>query len=222
MIAAAPRVTWLIDVRGLDHGRLAEAFQHAESVGVNGVYFEIADGSDGSDFGYSPKIIALAKKTCGLGRTVHLRVARPDRHAAAYIDAGAQTVAVPVESGGHLQRTLAAIREAGARPSVAINPGTPLTKLQYVLPFVGAIFVLVAEPGATQIAATTFERIEILKRNVDHQKLRVEIFAAGLKTAEEAHAAIEHGASGIVVGSSNHSDVLERFTAFRQYQPVAP
>ena len=213
MIRSGARVTWLIEARDLDHGRFAESFQEAEGVGASALYFDVYDGRDSSVFGFDPRSVALAKRSCTLDRMVHLRVSRPERHVAAFVEAGAQTVVVPVESRGHLQRTLAVIREAGAGPAIAINPGTPLTKLQYVLPFVDGVFMLSAEPGARDIASSFFERIEILKRNLDHQKSRVKLIAGGLRSAGEVNAALEHGASGILVSGS---DPLDRFREYRQ------
>jgi ribulose-phosphate 3-epimerase len=96
---------------------------------------------------FGPLIVEAVRRATKLPIEAHLMVERPELFVEAFIKAGATLIEVQVESTTSLYRTVQTIRELGARPGVAINPGTPVEDLREILPYVDLVNVMTVEPG---------------------------------------------------------------------------
>lgn len=115
--------------------------------GADGLHFDVMDGNFVPNITFGKDFIAAMRPLTEVPFDVHLMVTNPDLLAEQAIAAGANRVSVHPEAGGHLQRSLARIRELGAQPGVAINPATPLEAIEWVLDEVDYVLVMSVNPG---------------------------------------------------------------------------
>lgn len=179
---------WSASVMCANLGRLEEDFQALEAAGCHELHFDVMDGAFVPALSLGAEFIAAAKACTGLACDVHLMTERPDRHVDAFIEAGCDSLTVHVETCRHAHRTLVQIREAGASPGIAVNPATSLTKLEYLLPYADRALVMTVDPGhpGQKIISGAFERVKILKENIDYRKLKTKIQAEGDMDAKNA------------------------------------
>ena len=130
-----------------DVGRLADQVAEAERAGADRIQVDIMDGHFVPNLTFGPQVVQAVRSATGLPIEAHLMVERPELFIEAFVKAGATLVEVQVESTTSLYRTVQTIRELGARPGVAINPGTPVEELREILPYVDLVNVMTVEPG---------------------------------------------------------------------------
>ncbi|HEY3086008.1 MAG TPA: ribulose-phosphate 3-epimerase [Candidatus Dormibacteraeota bacterium] len=130
-----------------DVGRLAEQVQEAESAGADRIQVDVMDGHFVPNLTFGPLVVEAVRRATGLPIEAHLMVERPELFVEAFVKAGATLIEVQVESTTSLYRTVQTIRELGATPGVAINPGTPVEDLREILPYVDLVNVMTVEPG---------------------------------------------------------------------------
>jgi ribulose-phosphate 3-epimerase len=130
-----------------DFGRLAEEVRAAESAGADWIHCDVMDGHFVPNLTFGPDVVAAVSAATRLPRDVHLMVERPDELIDAFAAAGATSLGVHVEACTHLHRTLQRIRERNLRTCVVLNPATPASNVEPVLPLVDQILVMTVNPG---------------------------------------------------------------------------
>jgi ribulose-phosphate 3-epimerase len=130
-----------------DFGRLAEEVRAAEAAGADLVHVDVMDGRFVPNITVGPLVVEAVRKVTRLPIDAHLMIVEPERYVEAFARAGADIVSVHAEVSPHLHRTLQAIRAAGARPAVALNPSTPLSALDYVLGDCEMVLLMTVNPG---------------------------------------------------------------------------
>ena len=130
-----------------DFGRLAEEVQAAEAAGADLVHLDVMDGRFVPNITVGPLVVEAVRRATRLPIDAHLMIVEPERYVQAFAKAGADIVSVHAEVSPHLHRTLQAIRAAGARPAVALNPSTPLSALEHVLGDCEMVLVMTVNPG---------------------------------------------------------------------------
>src|SRR5207237_3602540 len=125
-------------------------------------------------------------------------------YATKFVEAGADMVSVHVEADAHLQRTLTAIRDAGAKAGIAINPGTPLDDLYECLPYCDFVLLMSVNPGfgGQQFVPTMLDKLRRLRRTIDDRNLDVRIEIDGGIDGDNISSVIEAGAEMIVACSA--------------------
>jgi ribulose-phosphate 3-epimerase len=134
-------------VLSADVGRLTEQVQEAEGAGADRIQVDVMDGHFVPNLTFGPLVVEAVRRATGLPIEAHLMVERPELFIEAFVKAGATLIEVQVESTTSLYRTVQTIRELGAKPGVAINPGTPVEDLREILPYVDLVNVMTVEPG---------------------------------------------------------------------------
>lgn len=143
----AHELTIAPSILSADFTRLAEAVALVEDAGADFIHVDVMDGHFVPNLTIGPPVVKALKRVARRPLDVHLMVSDPDRTAQWYVDAGADIVTVHIESSVHAHRTLTAIREAGAQAGVTLNPGTPVSALAEVLPYVDQVLVMSVNPG---------------------------------------------------------------------------
>jgi ribulose-phosphate 3-epimerase len=146
-------------------------------------------------------------------------IVEPERYVEAFARAGADLISVHAEASPHLHRTLQAIRAAGARPAVALDPSTGLEAVEYVLGDCEMVLVMTVNPGfggQSYIEACT-EKVRRLRALADARGLPLEIEVDGGIRAETAVGVAAAGANVLVAGTAvfGHPDYRAAIRALR-------
>src|SRR5512139_3567127 len=129
-----------------DFGRLAEEVRAAEEAGADLVHVDVMDGRFVPNITIGPVVVEAIKRAATRPLDVHLMIVEPEKYVEAFVKAGADVLTVHVEASPHLHRTLQLIRHLGAKPSVVLNPSTPLSSVEEVLGEVDMILLMSVNP----------------------------------------------------------------------------
>jgi ribulose-phosphate 3-epimerase len=189
-----------------DFGRLSEDVQAAEAAGADWIHVDVMDGHFVPNITIGPAVTEAVRRATSLPVDVHLMIESPERYVQAFADAGADWITVHQEACPHLHRVLEQIREAGARPGVALNPSTSLTTVEEVLPFMDLLLIMTVNPGfgGQSYIETSEDRIRrarqlLVARGFEDDVLIQVDGGIGPSTASGAVAA---GAQVLVAGSA--------------------
>jgi ribulose-phosphate 3-epimerase len=194
-----------------DFAHLADAVDAVEQGGAHWIHLDVMDGHFVPNISFGPLVVRALRPRTRLPLDVHLMIERPEEVIQAFAQAGADHLTVHVETGYHLQRTLAAIRELGVSPGVALNPATPLTAVEEVLGDVDRVLVMTVNPGfgGQRLIGATLDKVRRLKALLRERRLPVAIQVdGGIAPEGTAEQAVRAGADILVAGSAvfKHKD----------------
>jgi ribulose-phosphate 3-epimerase len=206
-----------------DFAALGEAIARVEAAGADQLHVDVMDGHFVPNLTVGPPVIASIRKRTRLPLDVHLMIEEPERYIETYVRAGADLVTVHVEACPHLQRTLTQIREAGARPGVALNPSTLPSTVEYVLDDLDLILVMSVNPGfgGQSFLPTAYAKLRHLRSLVGTRAIELSV-DGGVGLGNAALLA-EAGAGVLVAGSAifGAPDPAEAVQALRNASEVA-
>ncbi|MFQ5664107.1 MAG: ribulose-phosphate 3-epimerase [Terriglobia bacterium] len=130
-----------------DFARLGEQIDALKAAGCQLLHLDVMDGHFVPNITIGVPVVRSLRRATDLLLDCHLMISEPDRYVEAFAEAGADMISVHQEATPHLDRTLAAIRAAGAQAGVALNPATPVATLSEVLPQVDFVLVMSVNPG---------------------------------------------------------------------------
>jgi ribulose-phosphate 3-epimerase len=187
-----------------DFGRLADEIQAVTEAGADWIHIDVMDGHFVPNITIGPRIVEAARDATELPLDVHLMIEQPERYIEAFIKSGATIVGVHAEACPHLHRTVAQIREAGARASVTINPGTPTSAVEPVLGDVDQVLVMTVNPGfgGQRFIPGTLAKVETLRGWIRDRGLAVALEVDGGITEDTIASAARAGANAFVAGTA--------------------
>jgi ribulose-phosphate 3-epimerase len=130
-----------------DFSRLGEEIKAAENAGAHMLHVDVMDGHFVPNITIGPGVVSSIRKTSRLPFDVHLMIETPDRFLDDFIEAGADILTVHYEASVHLHRTVQHIKEKGIKAGVSVNPGSPVSLLSDILPFVDLVLIMSVNPG---------------------------------------------------------------------------
>jgi len=172
-MASRRRVRIAPSILSADFSRLGEQVAEAERAGADIIHIDVMDGRFVPNITVGPLVVRALRPVTRLPLHVHLMIVEPERHIDAFARAGADLITVHVETSPHLDRALAQIREAGARPAVTLNPTTPLVMIEEVLDQVDLILLMTVNPGfgGQEMIPSSPDRVRRLRRMLDERGL---------------------------------------------------
>jgi ribulose-phosphate 3-epimerase len=196
-----------------DFARLGEQIQEAEAAGVDWFHLDVMDGHFVPNLSFGPLLVRAVRSVTGLPLDVHLMIEQPERYLADFAQAGADRLTVHVETCPHLHRTIEQIKQIGLKAGVTLNPATPLSSLEEILPEVDLVLVMSVNPGfggQKYIPAST-AKIARLRAMLDTIGSQAELEVDGGINADTIAEVVEAGATVLVIGSA----------IFNQQAPIA-
>lgn len=186
-----------------DFARLGEQVRDLCAAGVDRIQWDVMDGVFVPNLTFGPGVIAAARPYSTVGFEAHLMVVNPDQLISEYIDAGCELIIVHAEACTHLRRTLARIRELGARSGVALNPHTPAETVAHVLAETDLVLAMTVNPGfgGQPYIPAVEPKIAQLRRMIDESGRAIELEVDGGITADTISGAGAAGADVFISGS---------------------
>jgi ribulose-phosphate 3-epimerase len=189
-----------------DFSRLVDEIQRVEQAGADWIHCDIMDGHFVDNISFGPAIVDLVRKNTKLPLDVHLMIEHADRYVPRFIKAGANSITVHVEREAKHDagKTLSAIRDAGCRPGLSLNPATLFESVEPFLEKIDILLVMTVHPG---FGGQSFrpEMMDKVKRAAEWNKSRerkIDIEVDGGINPETARLSIQSGANALVAGTS--------------------
>jgi ribulose-phosphate 3-epimerase len=203
-----------------DFGRLKEEVQAVEAAGADYIHVDVMDGHFVPNITIGPVVVEAVRKITKLPLDVHLMIENPDRYIPDFARAGADFLAVHVETCPHLHRTVSLIRELKVKPAVVINPATSVFFLEEILEEVDMALIMSVNPGfgGQRFIPGAVKKIQTLKKIIEDRKLKVAIEVDGGITPDNVALVCQAGADIVVAGSAvfHTKDYRETIAKFRK------
>jgi ribulose-phosphate 3-epimerase len=187
-----------------DFSRLKEEVQEIEQAGADWLHIDVMDGHFVPNISFGPLVMSAIRPHTSLPFDVHLMIKEPDAYIDAFVKSGADLITVHQETCPHLHRTITHIKDQGIKAGVAINPATPLSAIEPILPDVDLVLLMTVNPGfgGQSFIASVVPKIAELRTKIDNLGLSVEIEVDGGIAAGTAKEVVENGATMLVAGSA--------------------
>lgn len=187
-----------------DFTRLADEIKAVEEGGARVLHVDVMDGHFVPNITIGLPVVKSLRKATTMTIDTHLMITEPSRYAVAFVDAGADMVSVHIEADVHIHRTLTAIREAGGKAGIAINPGTPLVALEEALPYADYVLIMSVNPGfgGQRFIPTCLDKVRHLKTMIGNRGLATTIEIDGGVDKSNIAEIVAAGAELLVAGSA--------------------
>jgi len=187
-----------------DFLRLEEAIKMINSSEADYLHLDIMDGNFVPNISFGFPIIEQIKSISGKPLDTHLMILNPDRYLEDFKEAGADNLTVHYETCTHLHRTIQKIKELGMTASVTINPATPVSVLEDILPDVYMVLIMTVNPGygGQKFIPRSLEKIRKLRKMIDDNDLNTLIEIDGGVNLDIIGMLSEAGVDVFVVGNT--------------------
>ncbi len=187
-----------------DFTRLGVELSAVQEAGADWIHVDVMDGHFVPNITMGPLVVAAVRRCSPLPLDVHLMIEHPDRYVPDFAKAGADYISVQVEACVHLHRSIQLIKDQGAKAGAVLNPATPLSAVEWVLPDLDLVVIMSVNPGfgGQRFIESSLEKIRRLRGMIDSQGLAALIQVDGGVNADTVDAVAAAGADVFVAGSA--------------------
>ena len=166
-------------------------------------HIDIMDGVFVPNISFGMPVLKAISKHAKKTIDVHLMIVDPDRYISTFADLGADILTVHYEACTHLHRTIQAIKAAGMKAGVALNPHTPIAVLEDIIKDLDLVCLMSVNPGfgGQSFIENTYKKVSQLKNLIEYSESTCKIEIDGGVTDKNANNLIEAGANVLVAGS---------------------
>lgn len=203
-----------------DFANLANEIRDVEQGGADYIHVDVMDGHFVPNITIGPLIVEAIRPVTKLPLDVHLMIENPDQYIEAFVKAGADIITVHQEACVHLHRTIMMIKEQGVKAGVVLNPATPVSLIEEILPELDMVLLMTVNPGfgGQRFIPSVLKKVEELSKLREALELDFEIEIDGGVNIETAGLCTDAGADVLVAGSAvyNQEDRAEAIAAIRK------
>jgi len=199
-----PSIRIAPSILSADFARLSDEVSRVEKGGADLLHIDVMDGHFVPNLTVGPPIVEALRKVTKLPLDVHLMMTNPDAFIPEFAQAGADYLTVHVETCPHLHRTVQSIKERGVKAGVTLNPATPLSAIEEILPDVDLLLVMSVNPGfgGQHFIASTLGKIARARELLDRLRSRAALEVDGGVKVDNAADIVRAGADILVSGSA--------------------
>lgn len=202
-----------------DFANLGNDIKTIDNAGADYIHIDVMDGKFVPSISFGMPVMKAIRKYTDKVFDVHLMIEEPGRYINEFKEAGADIITVHAEACCHLNRTLQAIKNAGCKTGVALNPATPLSVLDYVLEYTDMVLIMSVNPGfgGQSYIPNSTEKIAQIGDIINKRGLDTDIEVDGGINQSNVTEVIDAGANVIVAGSAVfNGDAQKNVEAFKE------
>ena len=204
-----------------DFGHLAEDVKKIEEGGADFIHVDVMDGHFVPNISFGAPVMKCLNDKTGLPYDVHLMIENPDRYIDDFVTPQTEYITVHQEACVHLHRTIQNIKSKGVKAGVSINPATPVSTLECILPDVDLVLIMSVNPGfgGQKFIPGALEKVRELAEVKRTKGLDFVIEIDGGITLDNIGEVMEAGVEMAVAGSAvfKAEDVVERVREFKKF-----
>lgn len=184
-----------------DFGNLESEIALIDPDLVHSLHVDVMDGHFVPNITIGPLVVSAIRSRTSLPLDVHLMIQEPERYIRSFIEAGSTYLTIHVEATAHSQRCLQEIRQRGAKAGISLNPATPLSTIEHLLPDLDLILLMTVNPGfgGQEFIPQMMDKIKACRKLIGDRSIELEV-DGGIKVSN-IKACFDAGADVFVSGS---------------------
>ena len=187
-----------------DFARLGDEVKAIDAAGADWIHIDVMDGHFVPNLTIGPAVVKALRSWSDQPFDVHLMISPVDAYIADFAEAGADMITAHPEAGPHFHRTVQSIKSHGVKAGAALNPGSSLDMIDYVLDELDLVLIMSVNPGfgGQSFLTSQLRKIESLRKTIERRGLDTLIEVDGGVNPQTAQHCINAGADALVAGSA--------------------